>query len=234
MWMVSGRRLGLVAMIAAAGTGCNGDSGPSLSQLQLQKAPSKSGDLQTGIVGTKLGNDLRVFITRDGNPVNAVSVSWFTSEGSLNPTTSMSDPGGIATTSWTLGNTIGTKAATATVTGASGSPLAFTAQAIATQPPGGGVTIEVLGPTGGNRFAPADISVLMGTTVTWHWPAGSLQHNVVGDDPTTPGGSGQLADGERFYTFTFSVPGVYRYYCANHGGPNGAGMSGTVTVTTQN
>jgi plastocyanin len=228
--MVLGRRLGLVALIAAAGAGCNGDSGPSQSPLKLEKAPAKSGDEQTGVVGAKLGNDLRVFITRDGNPVNGVSVTWFTNEGSLNPSTSASDPDGIAITSWTLGSEVGTKAAAATVTDATGSPLAFTAEAIAAPPPGRGVTIEVLGPTGGNRFAPADVSVLVGTTVTWHWPAGSLQHSVVGDDPTTPGGSGQLADGERIYTFSFSTPGIYRYYCANHGGPNGSGMSGTVTV----
>jgi len=234
MRMVSGRRLGLVAVIAVAGAGCNGDSGPSLAQLKLEKAPTKSGDGQTGLVDTKLGNDLRVFITRDGNPVNGASVAWFTSEGSLNPSTSISDPDGIAITSWTLGSTIGTKAATATVTGASGSPLAFTAEAITAPPPGGANIIEVLGPAGGDRFAPADLAVLVGTTVTWHWPAGSLQHNVVGDDPTTPDGSGQLADGERIYTFTFDAPGVYRYYCANHGGPNGSGMSGIVTVSTLN
>ena len=29
---------------------------------------------------------------------------------------------------------------------------------------------------------------------------------------------------------TFNTPGMYRYYCDLHGGPNGVGMSGTVTV----
>ena len=80
----------------------------------------------------------------------------------------------------------------------------------------------MLGPEGGNRFEPASITVLAGTTVTWHWPVGSLQHNVVGDNGTTPDGSGALADGEHTYSFTFSTLGTYRFYCANHGGVNGS------------
>ena len=231
MRLVPGRRLAALLILVAL-AGCNGDSGPSQAQLKIEKAPQKSGDQQTGPVGITLGNDLRVLVTRDGNPANDVTVSWFTSEGSLDPTASKSDPDGIASTSWTLGLTVGTKAATATLIGALGSPLAFTAEAIAVQP-GGGVTIEVLGPSGGNRFDPADITVIAGTTVTWHWPSESLQHNGVGDDGNNPAGSGGLTDGEHTYAFTFTTPGTYRFYCANHGGLNGAGMSGTVTVAPQ-
>jgi plastocyanin len=68
--------------------------------------------------------------------------------------------------------------------------------------------------------------------VTWHWPSGSLGHNVVADDGLNPDGSGALADGEHTYSFTFTTPGTYRYYCANHGGANGIGMSGIVIVGT--
>jgi len=227
-------RIGPLALAVLAGASCNGDSGPSQAVLRLEKSPQKSGDGQTGPVGTKLGNDLRVLVTRDGNPALGISVSWFTSEGAVDPGTSTTDGDGIATTSWTLGGTPGTKAATATVMGALGSPVAFTAEAVVSQPPPtSDVTIEVLGPSGGgNRFDPADVTIPAGATVTWHWPAGSLQHNVVGDNGTAPDGSGPLADGEHVYTFTFTTPGVYRYYCANHGQSGGGGMSGTVTVTT--
>src|ERR1700674_326034 len=146
MRVVSGTQLGIAVLAAVAGVGCYGDSGaPSQSPLVLAKAPSKSGDQQTGPIGLALGNDLRVLVTRDGAPVNGVTVAWFTSEGSLNPPSSQTDPNGIATTSWTLGSTVGTKATSATVTGATGSPLAFTAQAVAPGQPGG-VMIEVLGP----------------------------------------------------------------------------------------
>jgi plastocyanin len=32
------------------------------------------------------------------------------------------------------------------------------------------------------------------------------------------------------YSFTFNAAGTYDFYCSNHGGPGGFGMSGTVTV----
>lgn len=31
-------------------------------------------------------------------------------------------------------------------------------------------------------------------------------------------------------TIVFRTPGEYGFYCSNHGGPEGAGMAGTVTV----
>lgn len=233
MLMETGRYLGLAALIALAGA-CNGDDGPSLSQVKVEKAPTKSGDQQTGIVGTKLGNDLRVYASRDGQPVSGVSVAWFTSEGSVNPTTSLSDPDGFATTSWTLGSTVGAKAATATVTNASGSPLVFTAEAVdAVPPPGGTVVINVLGPDGGNRFEPSDVSVTVGSTVEWVWPDGSVQHNIVPDNGTIPETSGNLTDGPHTYSYTFLSTGVYHFHCANHGVAGGTGMSGTVTVVDQ-
>ena len=164
--------------------GCNGDDGGDPVLYTIEKAPTKSGDEQTAIVGTELGNDLRVLVTRDGNAANGATVSWQTNEGSLNPNSSVSDPDGIATTSWTLGPTTGAKAATATISGAIGSPLAFTATAVNPNP--GGTIIQVLGPAGGNRFEPSTIGVAVGTTVTWVWPAGSLQHNIVPDDGLNP------------------------------------------------
>ena len=58
---------------------------------------------------------------------------------------------------------------------------------------------------------------------------GSLAHNVVPDEdePTT---SGPLSSGPEEYSFTFTVAGTYDFHCANHGQPNGVGMSGTVIV----
>ncbi len=232
MWMMTRSRLGLALLVALSAAGCNGDSGPSGSGLALAKAPTKSGDGQTAPVGTKLTNALRVVVTRDGVPVSGETVDWLSSAGSLDPSSVTSDIDGIAVTSWTLGSTAGTQAASASLTGATGSPVAFSAQATSVgPPPPAGPTIEVLGPDGGNRFDPASITVTLGTTVTWHWPAGSLAHNVVGDNVNMPDGSGPLTNGEHTYTFTFNTLGTYRFYCANHGGPGGAGMSGSVTVT---
>lgn len=42
--------------------------------------------------------------------------------------------------------------------------------------------------------------------------------------------SGDLNNGQSF-SHTFSTAKVVKYYCRYHGGPNGQGMSGTITVT---
>lgn len=42
--------------------------------------------------------------------------------------------------------------------------------------------------------------------------------------------SGDLGVGESF-SHTFNTSKVVRYYCRYHGGPNGQGMSGTITVS---
>ncbi len=56
-----------------------------------------------------------------------------------------------------------------------------------------------------------------------------LAHNVEpdGDEPAR---SGPLANGPREFSFTFTTAGTYAFYCANHGGAGGVGMSGTVIV----
>jgi plastocyanin len=42
--------------------------------------------------------------------------------------------------------------------------------------------------------------------------------------------SGDLNNGQSF-SHTFNTAKVVKYYCRYHGGPNGQGMSGTITVT---
>ena len=91
------------------------------------------------------------------------------------------------------------------------------------------MTIQVLGPSGGNRFSPTQVTIQAGQTVGWVWPSGSLDHNVE-PDGTQPVSSGALADGPKEYRFTFTTAGTYDFFCANHGGPGGAGMSGRVIV----
>jgi len=215
-------------MVAAVG-GCGGDdSGPSQSPPVIAKATTKSGDAQVGPVGQALPNVLRVVVTRDGNAVPNITVSWSTGSGSLDPGSAPTDAEGLSSSTWTLGDTPGTQAATASVSGATGSPVTFTATATGSGQ--GATTIQVLGPAGGNRFSPANVTVLLGTPVTWEWPDGSVGHNVVPDDGTTPPTSGPLASGPYTYTYTFNVPGTYHFHCQAHGASGGIGMSGTVTV----
>jgi plastocyanin len=81
--------------------------------------------------------------------------------------------------------------------------------------------------TPSNQFAPANVTVNPGETVTWTNSGGV--HNVKFDD----GSFEQPADPSTApwtVSRSFDTPGTFRYYCELHGGPNGVGMSGTVTV----
>ena len=168
-------------------------------------------------------------VTRDGEPVPDVPVTWGTGTGSITPRQGSTATDGITTGAWTLGDVLGAQTATAAVTGATNSPIIFTATAM-DEPVGGTTTVQVLGggSTGTNRFDPATISVPAGTTVTWEWAEGAIGHNVVPDDGNTPAASGGLVNGPNTYHYTFNSPGTYQYHCEAHGT---TGMVGTVTVT---
>ncbi len=78
-----------------------------------------------------------------------------------------------------------------------------------------------------NVFAPADVTVLQGESVTWSTSGGL--HNVHFEDglftmPTSTDPPPWSV------SRVFNTVGKYRYYCDQHGAPNGVGMSGTVTV----
>jgi plastocyanin len=225
---ISGRA-GLIAagaLVAFAAWSCGGgESSPNPSPLVIAKAPGKSGDGQTAPPGSLLPTQLAVLITQDGNPVDKVTVGWATPNGgSLAPVSNETGADGIAMSAWTLGPGTGQQTATATVSGASGSPLGFTATASGGSP--GNVTINVVN----NLFQPSVASIAVGTTVTWQWSAAARTHNVVPDDGATPPMSGPPTDGPHSYSFTFDTPGTYHYHCQTHGGVNGFGMSGTITV----
>ena len=224
-----------IAVVAACG-GDDGNGGneppPDDDPPVIQQAPTTSGDNQTGTVGEALGSGLRVLITLTGDPQAGVNVGWATPNGgSLAPPTSATGADGIATTTWTLGPDPGTQTATATVDGADGSPVTFTATAEDEEPPPppADATIQVLGPGGGNRFDPTEVTIQVGQTVRWVWPSGSVAHNVEPDDDE-PTRSGPLTNGPTDYSFTFNTAGTFDYYCANHGAAGGVGMSGTVIV----
>ncbi len=76
-------------------------------------------------------------------------------------------------------------------------------------------------------FAPSSVTINTGDTVTWNNVGGT--HNVNFDDgsytmPPAPAAAPWTV------TRTFTAPGMFRYYCQLHGGPNGSGMSGIVWV----
>lgn len=223
----------LLALLACGGDD-NGGSGPPPDEdpLVVQAAPTSSGNGQTGPPSAALPEDLRVLITRASEPQEGVEVAWATaSGGSLDPSTSVTGSDGIAASTWTLGPTEGAQSATASVTDADGSPVTFTATAGEDEPPPppADAIIQVLGPSGGNRFSPTDVTIQVGQTVEWVWPSGAIGHNVSPDD-TEPASSGPVSNGPDTYSFTFNTAGTYNFFCVAHGAPGGVGMSGTVTV----
>ena len=68
-----------------------------------------------------------------------------------------------------------------------------------------------------------------GDTVTWKWDD-DAEHTVTSDTGAWP--SADKSGGPPFPEFSnkFTTPGTFPYHCEFHGGPGGAGMSGTVTV----
>lgn len=92
------------------------------------------GDLQTGTVGISLATPYAV-VVKDvaGLPVAGVPVSWAVppNSGTIAPAQSTTDVTGNATATRTLGTIAGTQTATASVGGLTGSPVTFTATALA-------------------------------------------------------------------------------------------------------
>ena len=127
------RALSLIgSVMLVAGCGGGGDSGQGPGGLSVAKTASGSGDAQSAVVGTALASPLRVVVTSDGAPQTGTTVVWSAAGGgSIAPASAVTDGSGIATGTWTLGHTAGIQAANATVTGASGSPVAFSATATA-------------------------------------------------------------------------------------------------------
>jgi plastocyanin len=208
------------------GCGASDRQAPDPSTLELTKPDGASGDGQVGVAGERLPDSLRVLVTRDGEPVEGVSVLWFTTEGSVDPAEARTGPDGMAATTWTTMALFAEQFATARVEG--GPTTGFTA--IATPDPDAPNTILVLS-EGGNRFQPAAFSVPVGGTVNWFWAPGSSGHNIVPDDGLSPPHSGAPADWPKWHVFRFTSPGTYGYHCSIHGAPGGIGMSGTITVT---
>ncbi len=181
--------MGILAAAATAvllGCGGGGDSGggPSPAGLTVAKAPSASGDGQSGEVGTPLAEPLRIIVTLDGAPQAGTAVTWSaTGTGAgVDPASSTSGTDGIAATAWTLGQTAGPQSAQATVSGATGSPVTFGATAL----PGAPARIAATG--GDGQFGELNTAlaeplavevtdafgnVVSGVTVSWAVTAGS-------------------------------------------------------------
>ena len=83
---------------------------------------------QTGTISLALPTPIAVRVTDlGGNGVSGKTITFATTNGSVSPTSAVSDASGVAITTWTLGATIGAQSMTATSAGLTGSPLTITA-----------------------------------------------------------------------------------------------------------
>jgi plastocyanin len=87
----------------------------------------------------------------------------------------------------------------------------------ASQPAGVSVKIENF------TFEPRELEIAVGTTVTWQ-NADDVPHTATSKDDPQAFDSGALDTDDKF-SFTFSKPGKYAYYCKVH--PH---MTGVVVV----
>jgi uncharacterized protein YjdB len=136
-----------------------------------------SGDGQSGAVSTQLTNPV-VVLVRDqhGNGVGGQQVTWGVTGGSgstLGPDTTVTDVSGYASSQLTLGPTAGTYTAEARATGLTGSPVVFTATAVA-QPQVSFITLN-----------PGSLSLVAGDTATITATAYDTNDNVIPNAPFT-------------------------------------------------
>jgi len=102
--------------------------------------------------------------------------------------------------------------------------FAATAYALAgPQPTGNGPTVYISETPVSWQYSPQQIKVVLGVNSTVTWASRSIAYDTV-TDRGGAFGSGAIPPGGTF-TFTFTSPGVYDYYCLYH-----PWMTGTVTV----
>jgi len=163
-----------------------------------------------------------------GNPVPGVSVAFEVASGggTVDGAQATTNADGVAAVkSWTLGSSPGPNTLRATSGTLTGSPVTFTATAVAIPT---AITIEMhndffrsvrngSGGGGGSGF-PADYArdtVAVGGTVTWVWMGEN--HNVKQELPSPPISlSGNHDAPFTLGPITFSSPGTVFYRCTNH------------------
>jgi plastocyanin len=211
--------ISLLTLLAACG-GSGSETGPPSGPVVSKADPS--GDDQAGRVGAVLPDPIRVIVTDAGKPVAGTAVTWqvVSGGGSVDPPSALSDASGVVAATVTLGATPGEMKIQADAGGAAGGPLPFSAFAA-----GPAVSVQVTN----NIFDPLFAAVTAGGTVSFVWPAGSLQHNIVPDGAKDRPNAAAVMDGPFSIDVVFPTAGSYPYYCSVHGAP-GTGMHGTIVV----
>lgn len=197
--------------VQAAVTGLQGspvqfaENGVAGNATQMAQS---GGNFQAGPAGGDLGTQLGVLVKdAHGNVKPGVTVTWAVfGGGSVSPAAPVTNASGIASVTRTLGATAGVYRDTASVTGLSGSPVAFEDTAGAVD------TIQVRD----NFFSPVHDTVTVGTFVVFRW-LGAAQHSVLWQTTPapTPSNSSIMATGT--FVARMTKVGTYNYLCGVHG-----------------
>jgi len=171
----------LAALLAGCGGSGTGGVQPS-GTVSLQK-PASSGDSQTWSVGHTLPLPLRVLVLEDGKPAPGVAVQWdVLDRGVMSPSNSTTNDSGIAVSRWTLGTLAGEWTAQATVEGALGSPVSYTATAYPN------FAFQLSYVSGDSQSAPVgtalprSLVVMVGDEFNNPYPGGTVNWSLVSGD----------------------------------------------------
>lgn len=116
------------------------DTGPAANLI------IESGDNQYGVILTPLADPLVVKLTDAyGNPVQGDQVDFASGDGAVNPVSALTDAGGLAATSYTLGGTPGLQQVTATAATTAAATVTFDVNATYV-PVAGSITLSVASP----------------------------------------------------------------------------------------
>ena len=126
----------LLVAVNVLAVACGGEGGgtqpPPGDVLTVSKTAAGSGDAQTGRVGQPLASPIQVLVTENGSAASGVTVTWSAvpaTAGTMTPPSGATNPDGVASSTWLLGTVSGAHSARASVSGASGSPVTFSATA---------------------------------------------------------------------------------------------------------
>lgn len=203
------RLIAIVALAACTGEASVGPGTPN-GRILLPV----QGNHQEASVGQKLPQQLQVqVLDADRNPVSGATVQWSATSGTIGPS-SVANVEGIASAEWQLGKIPGTVTATAEIQ--YGSPVVFTASAIAV-PPSFIVELRAPATVRGTRLLSGELECTYGLSahafggadgdsavwrrLTSYWTrTDGLTRSTPGDDPAALFGARKLGAGQTQHT----------------------------------